>query len=394
MSIILSEIYESTKHKYELSLLGGHKGLHAIMNWVYIAEDIENSDFLRGGELIITTGLSCNNKDWLFSFISMLISHEACGLIINTGKYIQKEDISEDLIELCNKHQFPLFVMPWSVHIADITQDYYDRIFHDTQRVNSITAALKHLLHSNQNMELYMEVLEESHYQSCKSFCVCILDYTTSSINQELFKKKLIFLTDSFLSSHDLHYYFFDYMNRFILICYDEEVSSVKKKASELMKLYHTYYNSIDFYFGIGSVAGKLNELYLSYRRAKAALTMSHYHQEPLYDFDSMGFAKLLLAINDTSLLQKYYHDKLDILLDYDKAHHSEYLETLRQYLLHNGSIQSIAKIMICHRNTVNYRINSIKQLLDYNLDNPIINFEFMVAFCIMDYLNIFPAGN
>ena len=31
------------------------------MNWVYVSEDSSTHDFLKGGELIITTGINCQD---------------------------------------------------------------------------------------------------------------------------------------------------------------------------------------------------------------------------------------------------------------------------------------------------------------------------------------------
>ena len=57
MALLLKTIYRETKEKYKLRLLCGKKGLNSIMNWVYITEDIATSNFVQGGELIITTGI-------------------------------------------------------------------------------------------------------------------------------------------------------------------------------------------------------------------------------------------------------------------------------------------------------------------------------------------------
>ena len=37
-------------------MIAGKTGIDHIMNWVYVSEDSSTHDFLKGGELIITTG--------------------------------------------------------------------------------------------------------------------------------------------------------------------------------------------------------------------------------------------------------------------------------------------------------------------------------------------------
>ncbi len=68
MAILLKELYEETKETYGLQLVAGSSGLDHTMSWVYISEDPGTLEFLQGGELIITTGILCNGKEWLEHF--------------------------------------------------------------------------------------------------------------------------------------------------------------------------------------------------------------------------------------------------------------------------------------------------------------------------------------
>lgn len=82
MSIALSELYLSTKTQYQLNLIAGEKGLFSPINWVQFNEDINTINFLKGGELIITTGMSKNSDQWLSDFVKKLITQKTSGLII------------------------------------------------------------------------------------------------------------------------------------------------------------------------------------------------------------------------------------------------------------------------------------------------------------------------
>ena len=55
MALTLKDMYSLDNNKFALTLYAGEKGLHNILTWVYLMEDIDNTDFLRGDELIITT---------------------------------------------------------------------------------------------------------------------------------------------------------------------------------------------------------------------------------------------------------------------------------------------------------------------------------------------------
>ena len=138
----LKSIYEQTKAKYRLELAAGEDGLDGIFNWVYISEDLNTADFLQGGELVITTGVSSvGDPTWLYRFIKTMIAHQTSGLIVNVGKYVRRDDITDKIRVLCDREQFPLFLMPWEVHIYDITRDYYNRIFEETTESHEISRA-------------------------------------------------------------------------------------------------------------------------------------------------------------------------------------------------------------------------------------------------------------
>ena len=129
MSILLADLFHATQKTYQLQLLAGTAGLNTAIDWVQFTEDSATTDFLKGGELIITTGMSAASETWLYDFITLLIAQKSAGLILNTGRYLFVETIPTVVIGLCNQHHFPLFAMPWKIPLATIMQDYGNRIF-------------------------------------------------------------------------------------------------------------------------------------------------------------------------------------------------------------------------------------------------------------------------
>ncbi|MCR5108374.1 MAG: PucR family transcriptional regulator ligand-binding domain-containing protein [Lachnospiraceae bacterium] len=139
MAIKLNELYITTQSIYQLALVAGSQGLSNIVNWVYVAEDPGAFGFLNENELIISTAMLYDHtENWLMSLIMRLIEKKCSGLILNTGKYVSLTDITPDMISLCNKHSFPLLIMPWHIHISDITKDFCDRILSDNNQNDRI----------------------------------------------------------------------------------------------------------------------------------------------------------------------------------------------------------------------------------------------------------------
>lgn len=136
MKTTLNELYYATKTTYELQLLAGEDGLSVPVSWVYIAEDTANDSFFRPGQLLITTGLSASEDkgEWLLSFLRMAKDRGTSGLIVNTGRYISEEMIPDEVLQFCDIYGYPLFTMPWHIHIEDISRDYCSRILTDSKK--------------------------------------------------------------------------------------------------------------------------------------------------------------------------------------------------------------------------------------------------------------------
>lgn len=393
MSLTLDTIYHSTGNKYHLKLIAGKGGLGKIMNWVYISEDISNGSFLRGGELVITTGVSASSKEWLHDFIKTMISHNTSGIIINTGKYIQTEDIGEDILTLCNTNDFCLFTMPWNIHIYDITRDYYNRIFLDTQTDTTLSNAFLSMIRDDSDKEKSLLLLKETGILPDSQCCICNIDLSTFPD-----KSRVSFVVESFLLTQHADCHPVPVGHSLLLIFYSRDtedmpdipnILDIPDITGKLASRLDACFPESRYTIGISGASQPLTELKDTYRQSSAAVTMAKYTRNKLYFYDDMGFFRLLLAVKNNSLLESYAEEYLGSLIEYDRTHDSSYTETLRQYLLCDGSIQMIASHLFCHRNTINYRVKTLRENWDLNLDDPELRFQLMTSFLILDYLKL-----
>lgn len=108
-------------------VVAGSRGLMRPIRWVHILEEAENGRFLNGGELILATGLGFGQEvEKRRFFLSELIQRKAVGLCIEKGGYVQ--EISEEMKELAEEHDFPLIVFMQPVRFVDITLDLHERL--------------------------------------------------------------------------------------------------------------------------------------------------------------------------------------------------------------------------------------------------------------------------
>lgn len=394
MALILKDIFETTRQKFQLELVAGSSGLSSAMSWVYVAEDYTTSEFLRGGELIITTGMACRDcRTWLPQFLQHMADRRTCGVILNTGKYLCRGDIPREAVAFCEERGFPLFVMPWKIHIYDVTRDYCNRIFSDTQQERDISKAFLQLLNPSADHGEALSLLPDYRFPEYGSYYMAEIALPKASLRDkaeppdagpavEQLRGRLHLL----LSALSLPGHLVPHRGALILIlrCSPSEIPA---NAAGIYEHLAEYYGDSGFHMGISGQINSLHDLSGGYRQAHAALQMGCHRNEPLFRYEDMGFFQLLLALPDTAILREYVNTRLGAVHEYDARHKTDFSRTLYLYLLYSGSIQAVASSSYCHRNTVNHRIHIIRDSLGYRLEDSLVRFELMSAFLAEEYL-------
>ena len=253
MAIFLRDLYYDTKRKYNLNLISGGKGMENIVSWVYISEDISTSTFLNGGELIITTGVTSGEReDWLRAFIKELIKRGTCGLILNTGRYIFEEDITDEIVRLCHRYSFPLFTMPWDTRIFDITHDYYNRIFEDSRDDGNMTAAFQNILMGNSLTDEQADTLRGSGFNNG---CYNVLSIDTEATDE------FMYILQKVCNNADLVFHAFVYDGNPTVILRCPSSGSIADKCSDIAEALAARFPDYNIHMGSGSPVLSLTDV-------------------------------------------------------------------------------------------------------------------------------------
>lgn len=390
MSIPIQAIYETTGAHYGLRLLTGENGLTKEFTWVQLCEDIGNASFFRGNELVITTGLSANHANWLQDFIKELIRHHACGLIIYIGKYIQEKDITPDTIAFCQEQHFPLFSLPWQVHLADIMQDYCERLLRARQKEMDLERLLRSLLlpcSRPEKSEKYLQELRERGLEEMP-FSLFVFPLKAAHLTDEQ-QQSIRLAWKRRLNHLSRRYSLFFYKKQLILIlAKPQEIQSglLQELKTALPK------GALPAASGESRVHADWQELPAAYAEACAAAAVANFQQKNHLCFDELGIYRLFFAVSDRKLLQTMRDEQLSPLQEYDKVHHAHLQDTLRAYLFHGNSLQQTAALTFTHRNTVNYRMNKIREITGSDFTDAIVCFHYILAFYLDNYLRLHDA--
>lgn len=144
-------------------------------------------------------------------------------------------------------------------------------------------------------------------------------------------------------------------------------------------------WGTADYYLGIGS-AKKLWELLQSYNEARRAITVAQrlYPDKRVCKYSDIEMHYMLGEAMDKEEFSNLFERKLGRLQQYDRSHGSDLLKTLFYYLENRGSLVDTANYLFIHRNSVKYRLERIRDMTDFDLNDP--REQFICHTCLIHY--------
>lgn len=165
-SLTVQDLFDKN-HFQKVDILAGDGGVLNTIKWVHILENKEIGTFIKGNELILTTGIQLFEEKALFEFVEQLISKEAAGLCIELGEHIQY--VPTNVIELANQYHFPILVFNEIVPFIEITQEIHSmlinhqfemlkRLENYSQEINKLTLKITHYEHILMRLHKYLNI--------------------------------------------------------------------------------------------------------------------------------------------------------------------------------------------------------------------------------------------
>ena len=164
----------------------------------------------------------------------------------------------------------------------------------------------------------------------------------------------------------------------------DDEIESIAEKIQSEKE---RYISVNKLYVAVSKTNNKLKSLPKTYRIVLRMLRLAvRANMTPMF-YDRLEVKKLILAVDDISLLESIYNENLKKLEVYDRDNGTDYMSFLRLYLKYDGSVQRVAQETFVHRNTINYQLAKIKKILGNSLKTFEERFKIILAFEVRDVL-------
>ncbi|MCE5285334.1 MAG: PucR family transcriptional regulator ligand-binding domain-containing protein [Pelosinus sp.] len=369
------------------NLVAGNMGLDRLVRWVHFIDLPDVLPWVQGGELLIITGIGLEgNLNRLTLLVQGLIKKNLAGLIINIGPYIKKTP--EEIIELANSANFPIFELPWEIKLVEVTQEICSYIVLKQTEKRSIADFFEQLL--LQPIEDELNLIQRASvygYDLSIPQQVAILNPTrlTTYIQDKKIKdeRKLVALKTQLeqyvrdvLNMQEIKVLSIFFMNTIVLLLPAENKAASlpqnMKLVTDILMLLTKRFADLGIIASLGGCAGSLCEVRRSYAQATKALCLSNSpaSNKSVYAYDELGIYKLLLEISPVKL-REYYQEVIEPLDKHDKQHDMNLAATLLAFFEENGNAAKTAKQLYIHRNTLDYRLKKIEEITSRRLSDP-----------------------
>ena len=386
--------------EYVLKLKAGETGLQRQVRWIYFADclqciksEYKIEDYIHGGEFVILTNRSVtDDSEKLMALIRQMYDHEIAALGINEGQ------ISEELMEYCGEKELPLFELPEKYPLIDLSQIMCRRLVQEENNRNAAEQLFSSILDAE---HLSRErVMAQARYLNINlegSFCVAEFAFENAksgwenddslTLGQNI--KRMINTEFSFYTKEDI--LVLPQAGSILVLIpvtqlEDGQIRDILVRIVERVKKEQ----GAQLCVGIGNSAAYLDEVKRSRNEASAALRAASATnmQERVFFYKDQGIYTLISHVDDTRILDEYVEAQLGRLLRYDEVNTGSLSETLENYLAHNCNAKKTAEDMFIHRNTLNYRMKKISELLNCGFEDMDKCLELKLAFLIMKYRN------
>lgn len=371
-----------------LTLVAGQSGMYRRVTGINVVESIDLMIFCRPNELLVTTGVhSTHQETFLEQLVQLAFSKKAAGIIVNIGPYIPA--IPKSVITFANEHDFPVFQMPWDFRVADLLKTTFQFISTHQQEQSTEEKILFNLLfHYEQQHESIKQNLAQLEFQQGTE--LAIITCTTIDAKKRIDRYEV--LIQFSIQNKYKRFLKLKYKNHLIFLIERDQVNTLNtpfsKTVEEIYDKIKKEHGTLDVMIGKGNFHREFENVRKSYDESLTVIQLAQLHNNRfLYKYNEIGAYKIIMGVQNRTLIESFSQDILGPLHHYDALHNTDYLTFLRIFLEENGSSSKISERQFIHRNTVLYKIKKIESLLDMDLSNPFTKTNLYIAFLIEDVL-------
>ncbi len=361
---------ESLIAELGLELVSGQESAQTHVRWVHSTELPDPTPWLRGGELLLTTGMQLDGPKVQREMIERLADHRIAGLGFGTG--FAHKRLPAALVTAARKREFPLFEVPYELPFIAITERAFAQLVNERYEILQRNLAGDVLAEAIAG-HLYPEDLQARLRPFGIGEQVAVLAFKPTDPSAAAALLEGILAREHVPSLVAI---------RSGLLC-----AVVAADGVQPIELARKVRAALAARFGevpaSASRPAATHSLRLSFHEARCALEAVRLRNGDAPDVAShvdLGAFQLLLSLQDDEALSSYWHSVLGPLEQGGDEYADELARSLDAFIEHNGHWEKAANALYCHRHTLRYRIRRIEQLTGRDFSNARDRIEFWLA--------------
>jgi purine catabolism regulator len=361
---------ESLIGELGLSLLSGEDSAQTHVRWVHSTELADPTPWLKGGELLLTTGMQLDRPKVQRELVERLADHRIAGLGFGTG--FTHRRVPTALVTAARKRDFPLFEVPYELPFIAITERAFAQLVNERYEMLQRNMA-GDVLAEALSGHLYPEDLQARLRPFGIGEQVAVLAFRPPDPSAAAALVERILERERVPSLVAI---------RAGLLC-----AVVAADTLEPIELARRIRGELAARYGEVQAAASrpaaTHSLRLSFHEARCALEAVRMRNGDAPDVAShvdLGAFQLLLSLQDDDALMSYCRGVLGPLEQGEGDYGDELVRSLDAFIEHNGHWEKAANALYCHRHTLRYRVRRVEQLTGRDLSNARDRIEFWLA--------------
>lgn len=344
-------------------IIAGKLGVSNIVSGLAMLEDTTSLQFLQKNSFILTNGqVIASNLANLIQIMQSLQAHGVAGLALKIGGHLR--EIPPIMIELADIMALPIILLPHNVTSTQLINAISYALFRSEDPESSV----------NYEVDLVRSIIVEGDdWRSLKSRLATAGIDVRNKMGVVLIKRLDGEMEDNIgpiCNRLGFTYAFPLYENFVACINLTEKTANdafLAEKAHQLKTALEQEHPGSMWRMGVGSIKDNLLMISLSYKAAQAALCygIAADSKNAVISCGDMGIYSILLQPNNRQKVKAHLTRVSNLLERHDETYGTELAKTLRIYAMHHNSISETAQELFVHANTVRYRINSIKKIIE-----------------------------
>jgi purine catabolism regulator len=338
----------------ELALAGGGEGVDRALRWVHGSELPDPTPWLRGGELLLTTGPPLAPDP--AAFVELLAGRGLAGLGLGLG--FGFDAVPEPAVHAADRLGFPVFAIPYHVPFIAITEAVFTRLS-DAR----VAEAERRLAGDLVEAALAGELGARELRRRARAFGL-----------RGGLPLAFVALRPGELGGDSLERVA-ERAARTGPACVREGLVAVLVEAADDDEAEATAARLLAEAGAAGAAVGRVRrdpgELPRCYDEALYALDARSSNGAPaVATFRDLGSIQLLLSLQDERGVELFCDSALGLLVEHDRRHGSALVDSLRAYIEANGRWADAATALRVHRHTLRYRIRKVEDLTGRDLED------------------------